>query len=145
MKTRRIIDANLNRAREGVRVAEDVLRYGLDCRQLWLQLKQVRLALGQLQRELESRCQLVAARDVAGDVGEGLSLAQEASRVDLGSLVTANLKRAQEALRVLEEVTKLTAPDASGRCKALRYDLYRLEQAAVLVLRNAAGHDAEEE
>ena len=71
------------------------------------------------------RPRLVAARDSAGDSGRRLA---EPERRDARGLVVANFRRAQEALRVLEEYGRVLAPGASADFKAARYQLYDLEK-----------------
>jgi thiamine-phosphate pyrophosphorylase len=52
---------------------------------------------------------------------------QEVQRQDVAHLLTANLSRVQEALRVLEEYAKLDRPALVQGAKALRYQIYSLE------------------
>lgn len=44
-KLSRIVDANFNRAKEGLRVCEDICRYGFDLKKETRQLKDIRHAL----------------------------------------------------------------------------------------------------
>lgn len=121
-RIRRILDANLNRLREALRVLEDIVRYALDDPQLSARLKQIRH-----EARLLIACELLDSRDVTDDFSKG-SLPQERKRPDINSLLTANFKRAQEASRVLEEVLKLLDASESERFKLTRYTLYALEQ-----------------
>jgi thiamine-phosphate pyrophosphorylase len=123
----RILDASANRAREGLRVVEDYARFVLDDPMLTRRLKDVRHrlagALGGLDPEL-----LLSARDTPGDVGTHIMTATERVRTSPRALLTANFKRAAEALRSLEEYTKLFDEWLSGRFEVLRYDVYTLEK-----------------
>jgi thiamine-phosphate pyrophosphorylase len=123
----RILDASANRAREGLRVVEDYARFVLDDPMLTRRLKDVRHrlagALGGLDPEL-----LLSARDTPGDVGTHIMTASERARASPRALLTANFKRAAEALRSLEEYTKLFDEWLSGRFEVLRYDVYTLEK-----------------
>ena len=92
----RILDAAFNRAREALRVLEDVYRFGRDDRAAARLLKRMRHRLSSLERP--RALSLLAARDSAGDVGKGDDLSR---REGLGSIAAANFKRAQEALRTL--------------------------------------------
>lgn len=74
---------------------------------------------------------LLAARDTRGDVGTNISTEQEMNRTDLWDVVTAALKRLQEALRVLEEYAKPLNREAAVRFERLRYNSYGLEQDIV--------------
>ena len=57
----RLIDANLDRAREGLRVVEDWCRFGLDRADLVQPLKDWRQQLGQRQRCMQQMQQVQAA------------------------------------------------------------------------------------
>lgn len=118
----RLLDANLNRAREGLRVIEDWCRFGLDSAELTERCKQIRQELAPWHGE-----DLRQARDTSGDVGTALSHPQEERRQDLRAVLLANLCRVQESLRVLEEYGKLRAPEMGKVCKRLRYQVYILE------------------
>ena len=122
--TLRIIDANLNRASEGLRVLEDVARLVLDDAAISAQLKALRHGLVRTSPGFQRA--LIQSRDAAGDVGRATTVAGEDEARDLQSLVVANARRVQESLRVLEELAKLvgiaaeldSAKMAQGRFKA---------------------------
>ena len=118
----RILDANLDRAREGLRIIEEWCRFGLNNQQLAQECKQLRQELAQW-HSLELR----QARDTPADVGTELSHPQEEKRDSINSLLQANICRIQEALRVLEEYGKLYQPQMSLICKQIRYRVYTLE------------------
>ncbi|QKK07747.1 MAG: hypothetical protein HND58_05885 [Planctomycetota bacterium] len=100
----RLIDANANRAREGLRVVEDVARFVLGDATACAELKAIRHGLGEAIRALPvDRGVLLAWRDTAGDVGTGATTAGEASRADLPAIVAAAAGRLAEALRAIEE------------------------------------------
>ena len=118
----RILDANLDRAREGLRIIEEWCRFGLNSVQFSEECKQLR-------QELASwhNAELRAARDTPGDPGIQLTHAQEQHRASLGALLQANFCRVEEALRVLEEYGKLYHPKMGGAFKQMRYRVYTLE------------------
>jgi thiamine-phosphate pyrophosphorylase len=118
----RILDANLDRAREGLRVIEEWCRFGLNDVELSGHCKQLRQELGRWHTDA-----LRWARDTPADVGTALTHVQEASRVDIPAVLQANLCRVQEALRVLEEYGKLYSPAMGAACKQFRYQIYTLE------------------
>ncbi|ERN40930.1 thiamine-phosphate pyrophosphorylase [Rubidibacter lacunae KORDI 51-2] len=122
LAVRRILDANLDRAREGLRVVEDWCRFGLDDRELAGECKDLRQELARWHAP-EWR----AARDTPGDRGTELTHVGETQRADIAQLLQANLCRVEEALRVLEEFGKLNAPDLGAACKQLRYRAYALD------------------
>ena len=126
----RALDANCNRAREGFRVAEDVARFVFNDSKLLARLKKLRHEVTALEKTLFKSSRLrLAARDVEKDMGKGNREKGEKSRATPRELFRANLKRAQEALRSLEEFTKLLKHPASARFKRLRYECYRIEEA----------------
>lgn len=121
-KIYRVIDANLNRYKEGLRVVEDIQRYVFDNKELSLKLKHLR-HLGNLEIQKEA----IKFRDANKDVLKS-TLDIELKRENLQSLLIANLKRAQESARVLEECFKLIDMKISERFKNARYELYELEK-----------------
>ena len=118
----RILDANLDRAREGLRIVEEWCRFGLNSAPLTEECKQLRQELA-----LWHSPELRAARDTPGDPGTELTHPQEQQRASLGVLLQANFCRVEEALRVLEEYGKLYHPKMGGAFKQMRYRVYTLE------------------
>ncbi|NJN74601.1 MAG: thiamine phosphate synthase [Limnothrix sp. RL_2_0] len=118
----RILDANLDRAREGLRIVEEWCRFGIENVELAASCKNMRQTLAQWHSE-----QLRSARDTPNDVGTDLSHPQEENRTDLQHLLRANLCRVEEALRVLEEYSKLYKGEMAQACKQMRYQVYTLE------------------
>jgi thiamine-phosphate pyrophosphorylase len=117
----RILDANLDRAREGLRVIEDWCRFGLNRTDLTDEIKSLRQTLAHWHRP-----ELRQARDTPGDAGTALTHPQEATRTDLPHLLQANFCRVEEALRVLEEYGKLYNAAMGADCKQMRYRVYAL-------------------
>jgi thiamine-phosphate pyrophosphorylase len=124
----RILDASANRAREGLRVVEDYVRFVRNDQALTASVKQLRHDLSATLALLPSKS-LMASRDTPGDVGTEVSTPSEQHRSDLGAVAKAALKRTQEALRSLEEYSKLLDRAASARFEQLRYRCYTLESA----------------
>ncbi len=122
----RILDANLNRAREAFRVLEDLARFHHDDAVSARALKEARHALDAEARPLARN--LVEARDSADDVGRGSDLPPKGPRA-LEDVARANLKRAGEALRVVEEVSKGRFRGLARTALRLRYAVYALEKA----------------
>ncbi|MEA3417889.1 MAG: thiamine-phosphate pyrophosphorylase [Campylobacterota bacterium] len=118
----RLIDANLNRLKEGIRVIEDINRYIHDDAALTPRFKALR---HQLQQAYDP--QRLIHRDIENDIQKE-SIASELNRETLNDLVIANFSRAQESARVLEESFKLTDTALSELFKSLRYELYALEK-----------------
>ena len=117
----RLIDANLNRLREGIRVVEDIFRYVYNDKQTALKLKELRH-----KARTNNYNELLETRDVKNDVLRA-SIKSEQNRSDMNSILIANFKRAQESSRVLEEFCKLISIEDSETFKYIRYELYNLE------------------
>jgi len=118
----RILDANLDRAREGLRIVEEWCRFGLNQPDLTAQIKDLRQTLAR-----HHSPDLRQARDTPNDPGTEFTHAQEATRTSLTAVLQANFCRVQEALRVLEEYGKLYSSELAMDCKAMRYQVYTLE------------------
>ncbi len=118
----RILDANLDRAREGLRTIEEWYRLGLNNPSKANLCKQMRQQLASYHRT-----EFKLARDTTNDVGTSLSHPQEEKRADIETLIQANLGRVQEALRVLEEYAKLFDSQFAQAMKQMRYQVYILE------------------
>lgn len=122
----RILDANANRCAEGLRVVEELARFSLGDDELFRELKDLRHRVRRVTAGLLPVPQ--DSRDSEGDPGAAFSSAAEMRRPSLVSICRANLMRAQEALRVLEEFTKLVDLPASSGYKEMRFRLYTLEK-----------------
>jgi len=130
-KTLRLIDANLNRLKEGIRVVEDIFRYNYDNKEIALKLKSLRHLC-----RVDNYIEVLSTRDVNNDVLRE-SIKSEQNRSDLNSILIANFKRAQESARVLEEITKLTSIEDSENFKYIRYELYNLETVLINITSNS--------
>lgn len=124
----RVVDANLNRLREGLRVIEDIARYVHNDMELSKSLKKLRH-----QCRIEPIETLLISRDSINDVLRP-TMQSEMNRTDLLSILIANYKRAQESSRVLEELYKIVEPKYSEQFKQIRYELYTLEKENLLGL-----------
>ncbi len=129
--TLRIIDANLNRAREAMRVLEDFARFASDDPAVSRSLKEMRHGLSAAARVWPVR-DLLTARDTPGDVGTRITTAGERRRRSAADIVTAAAKRLTEALRVIEEYAKLDHPDAAAAVERIRYRAYDVEKRLLL-------------
>jgi len=128
----RIIDASLNRVGEGLRFLEDIARLLLNNTALSQQLKAMRHDL--IVGDFLFHRNLLESRDSENDVGKYSEVPGEAKAKELPSLIVANSRRAQEALRTLEEMAKVpaTSPELdSDKFKKARFDLYTIERKLV--------------
>lgn len=132
----RIFDANLNRAREALRVLEECARFALHDRALVTTIKGARHALRAAAATLAAdRLRLLANRDTPGDPGTDATTASEFVREDLPAVAAAAASRLTESLRVLEETAKALAdPAAARRIERVRYEAYDIDKLLTLAL-----------
>jgi len=123
----RVIDANANRLREGLRVVEEICRLVLNNIELTQTLKAKRHLAGDLIRQLPLAEFLLEARDSRGDIGAQPGFDTH-PRKTIEDILRANLGRAQESCRVLEEFSKLFDQHISESFKEIRFDLYTVEK-----------------
>ena len=124
----RVLDANLNRAREGLRVMEEVARFVTETKRYARALKTARTKLQKATLALPSVEKLFLSRNSDGDLGKDLNPKLEFKRNSIAGIFEANAKRVEEALRVLEEFSKLISPSSAKQFKALRFNVYQLEK-----------------
>ena len=126
----RLIDVNLNRALEGLRVCEDIVRFHRDHPRLARQLRALRHALSAAAARLPvDHLELLRARDSRHDVGRRAPTTAESS---LDRLLLINFQRAKESLRVLEECARVIAPHSSSVFQAIRFRTYDVERDTLL-------------
>jgi thiamine-phosphate pyrophosphorylase len=123
----RILDANANRAREALRVAEEAARFALERADLAEAFKRLRHDLREALGRLDPR-QMLAARDTAGDIGTAISTKTERQRAGAMDVARAALKRLTEALRAIEEYGKVVDAGVAAAVEKLRYRAYDLEK-----------------
>jgi thiamine-phosphate pyrophosphorylase len=131
-KVYRMLDANINRACEGLRVVEDICRFVFDDEINSTHLKEIRHFL----RTLFPDSALIEARESRDDVGKGVLKYGSENRSGLTDLVKANIKRAEEAFRVIEECAKLECFGISleniKRIEQYRFEIYHIEKEILL-------------
>ena len=128
-KIARIIDANLNRAREGSRVLEEVARFLDDNSVHAKQIKDLRHNIVTVVNGFGlDYAELLDARDSETDVGRMLQGKLEDERINLNDIIAANFSRIEEALRSIEEFGKLLDATVAREIKDIRYKVYTLEK-----------------
>jgi len=126
----RVVDANLNRLGEGLRVLEELARLVLDDAALTQQLKNLRHSLVRVDRGMQVR--LLGARDAAADVGQEMTVPGEGMLRGVADTALANARRAQESLRVLEEAAKVRGLGLDPeQFQKARFALYTIEKALI--------------
>jgi len=126
----RIIDANINRLKEGLRVCEEITRFILDSRALTQEFKKIRHKVNSIANPAFSCLRLLSERKSRADVGKNI-YADELKRNNYRDIFFANIQRAKESVRVLEEFSKLKNTAIAIEFKKIRYALYELEKKVV--------------
>lgn len=124
----RILDANINRLQEGIRVVEDIFRYVYNHKEITYTLKQMRH-----KAILQHQDMLLQSRDITNDIAKD-SIRTEIERTDLQAIVNANFHRICESARVLEECLKLKECQKYGQSqtfKNIRYEAYHIHVIAI--------------
>ena len=117
-----LIDANLDRAREGLRVMEDWCRFGLKRSDFSIQIKHWRQQLGAHHHNIYRKARLTSE-----DPAMGVSHPLQKTRLTPEDIFIANSSRVQEALRVIEEFTRIIDPKLSEISSKIRYEAYAIE------------------
>ncbi len=119
----RILDVNLNRCREGLRVIEDIYRFEYSREDVYRRLRNIRHRLNKIFGRMYP--QLLISRQSREDFGQRF---KEKKRKNIEEILIANFKRIEESLRVLEEFVRLISKDVGKRLKTIRYALYDMEK-----------------
>ena len=122
IRTAQIIDANLDRAREGLRVLEDWARFALGRKDLVKRIKNFRQTLGKHHLKVYKD-----SRNFTKDECTGLSHPEQFKRNDSNSIISSNAARVQEALRVIEEFSRGHNHNLYKISSEIRYEIYNLE------------------
>ena len=121
----RIIDANLNRLKEGLRVIEDINRYLENNYEICKELKTLRHLC-----KIDKYENILKNRDSNKDIFKKVDKL-ETQRIDIKDILIANFKRSQESSRVLEEIYKLIDIKYTKTFKEIRFKLYYLEKCNI--------------
>lgn len=122
-KIYRVIDANFNRTREGLRVIEDTFRFVCNDRQNSDKIRSLRHCLTKVSRKIYP--QLICSRDSVKDLGRGN---REKKYSSIDNILLANIRRVEESLRVLEEYSRLISSSANRTFKKIRFEIYNIEK-----------------
>lgn len=126
----RIIDANINRAKEGLRVCEDIMRLIIDDKNNTQRLKKIRHDISKIITASKISCyDILRYRDCLCDVGRKIKTKNSKKRIV--DVFIANSQRTKEALRVLEELLCVFDNKASLKFQNLRFRFYNLEKEAL--------------
>ena len=134
----RLLDANGNRALEGLRVCEDIVRFHLNTPQAFRRLRALRHAVANSLNQLPVRpSELLRSRASARDIGRD---APSTAVDSLERLLLINFQRVKESLRVLEECVRIIAPRRTANFQALRFRTYVVERNVILRLATLRRH-----
>lgn len=125
----RIIDVNLNRAKEGLRIVEDIIRFILKDEKLTLKVKELRHKADEIFSYIKIE-DLLKNRDIESDFGKDTD-EQIYQRENIKEFIVANLKRVQESFRVIEEFSRLISPQLSKKYKESRFLSYQIEKEII--------------
>ena len=124
----RVIDANINRAAEGLRAVEEYARFVAGDSGLVARAKVLRHEVRKGVLTLST--DLLAARDSGRDPGvEIAEILNVDNKANAAELVAANFKRIEEAVRMVEEYLRPAGHgDLARRYEKLRFECYALER-----------------
>lgn len=120
-----LIDANIVRTKEGIRVLEDVCRFVLRNQNNFGELKILRHGLDEVGQYFGPAHLLLGRREK--EIGSEEIVLDEYRRDSVWSLVRANSQRISESLRTLEEITKVYNKNLAYKLENYRYKIYELE------------------
>ncbi len=126
----RILDANFNRAREALRVAEDCGRFAMNDPAITAMAKNLRSDLREVLTAMPVE-EFLVCRDTPGDIGTEITSPTEGLRAGMTDVAMAACKRLTEALRTIEEYSKVVAPGQTTKIERMRYNGYTLEQRLI--------------
>ncbi|HIE44058.1 MAG TPA: thiamine phosphate synthase [Candidatus Omnitrophica bacterium] len=128
----RIIDVNIDRAREGLRVIEDTMRFIFEKRELTERARELRQEISNLPSALNiSLPKLLSSRESEADLGRER---EEQQRGDTLEIVSSNFSRVEESIRVIEEYSRILNVKATPQIKKIRFEVYTLQKKIHLTL-----------
>jgi len=123
-KIYRIIDVNINRSRESLRVLEDIARFYFKDEILMQEIRNLRHSLQKFEVKYLLK-NFIFYREAAEDIGKS---AQPVQKLTVLDLMKANFKRLEESSRVLEEFINLVLPAQACFFQNIRFKVYELEK-----------------
>ncbi len=133
MPWERIADVNLNRLDESLKFIEDVVRFSLEDNILLTQIRKIRSIYLDVRKELPL-VDIVTFRESRRDLGRTTRFDMQAKKTP-EELIIANLTRAKESSRIIEEVTKSMHLKTSSKMKKIRFQVYDLEKSIIACFR----------
>jgi thiamine-phosphate pyrophosphorylase len=126
----RILDVNLNRLDESLKLIEDITRFHIERKEALSQTRKIRRDFLHLKCSLPLSA-IIGSRQSHKDPGrkKKFDITSKRSYTDL---LLANLSRAKESSRTIEEVLKTIEPRLSNSAKNIRFQIYDLEKDIVV-------------
>ena len=129
------IDACVNRAIEGLRVCEDIFRFAVH-NGISSQFKELRHSIREAVNGIPVSW-LLDARDIESDSQKFIDTAAEQERSGLPGVFRANIRRAAEAVRSLEELSKIDHPGSGALFQSIRFRLYEVEKKGWFIIQRS--------
>jgi len=121
-----VMDANINRCIEGIRVCEDIFRFSVK-NLLSSEFKNLRHKITGIISVISSGA-LLNSRDVFKDEQKFVNTYSEMKRESVKDIFRSNIRRSIEASRVIEEFSKSIHPDIASGFQEIRFALYDIEK-----------------
>ena len=126
----RIIDANINRAKEGTRVCEDIMRLAVNDKKKTTKIKKIRHSISKILKDSKiGEREIIRHRNSQSDVGKKIKTKN--TKKNICDIFFANCQRVKEAIRVLEELFYIFDASASRKFEALRFRFYNVEKECI--------------
>jgi len=122
----RIADVNLNRLNEALKFIEDVIRFSLENKVLLIRIRKIRNEFLKIKKDI-SLADIINSRQSSHDLGRAAKFDIQTKKTS-EDLIIANLTRAKESARIIEEILKSINLKISNRMKEIRFQLYDLEK-----------------
>ena len=126
MNWERIADVNLNRLNESLKFIEDVIRFSLENKVLLIRIRKIRNEFLRIKKDI-SLADIINSRQSSHDLGRAAKFDIQTKKTS-EDLIIANLTRAKESARIIEEILKSINLKISNRMKEIRFQLYDLEK-----------------
>jgi thiamine-phosphate pyrophosphorylase len=122
----RIIDVNLNRLDESLKLIEDIIRFQIEDKVLLSKTRGIRRDFLAFKRSIPLT-KIIMTRQSNNDLGRKTQFDFEGKK-DIEGLLLSNLSRAKESSRILEETLKSMGASGSNKIKSIRFQVYDLEK-----------------
>ncbi|MCM8772706.1 MAG: thiamine phosphate synthase [Candidatus Omnitrophica bacterium] len=130
-KILKIIDTNFNRAREGLRVIEESIRFIYKNEKNLKEIREIRHIFSKKTLKFFPFEKLKSSRAVEEDIGKKLD---KREKLNLVKLVETNFLRVEESLRCLEEYSKLINSNISSFFHDIRFKVYEIEKKIITLI-----------